>query len=241
MTQAAAICGPDEANSVIMARQGPGELLARLKLDSNPPLYYLILHAWMGAFGASETAVRGLSIVGSVALVASVFLIGRRLFGTETAAIAALLLAVSPIQVFYSQQARMYTLLSVAALLSSYFLWRAIADGRPRFVVACGPEHAYRAVFAQLRPVSAAGPRSRVAMVRRVTEEPPGHGCYAVPPSPWATSRGCRCFWPSSATRPNTVGTSRFGTSSGRAALCFKRSIRSPRAGNSRFTSPSAD
>ena len=128
----------DEANSVIIARQAPGDLLARLKLDSSPPLYYFILHAWMNVFGESEPALRALSIVGGVALVGCVFLIGRRLFGTEAGACAALLLALSPIQVFYSRQTRMYTLLPLAALLSAYFLWQAISNGRRRYVFACG-------------------------------------------------------------------------------------------------------
>ena len=128
----------DEANGVLIAQQPLPELLARLKLDSSPPLYYLILHGWMMVFGDSEAALRAPSVLAGVVMVACVFLIGRRLFSLEVGALAATLVAVSPIQIFFSQQARMYALLPLLALLSTYWLWRAISDGRRVFVVAYG-------------------------------------------------------------------------------------------------------
>ena len=128
----------DEANGVLMAQQSLPELFTRLKLDSSPPLYYIILHGWMKVFGDSEAALRAVSILGGIAMVACVFVVGRRLFSLETGMIAAILVATSPIQIFYSQQARMYSLLPVLALLSFYWLWRAIVDNRRRFVVAYG-------------------------------------------------------------------------------------------------------
>jgi hypothetical protein len=53
----------DEANGILMARSGLRGLLEHLKLDSSPPLYYLLLGAWMRLFGDSEAAVRSLSVV----------------------------------------------------------------------------------------------------------------------------------------------------------------------------------
>ncbi len=128
----------DEANGALMSQESLPELFARLKLDSSPPLYYLILNVWMRIAGDGESALRLVSVVAGLALVAGVFIVGRRLFSLETGAIAAALVATSPIQVLYSQQARMYALLSVLALLSVYWLWRAIADNKRRFVVGYG-------------------------------------------------------------------------------------------------------
>ena len=128
----------DEANGVIMSQGTLPELFAPLKLDSSPPLYYIILHGWMKVFGDSELALRGLSILCGVAAVGTVFVIGRRLYSLETGALAAVLVATSPIQIFFSQQGRMYALLALVALLSSYWLWRAVSDGSRRFVVAYG-------------------------------------------------------------------------------------------------------
>jgi mannosyltransferase len=128
----------DEANGVLMAQESLRGLLARLELDSSPPLYYVILHGWMQLSGDGEAAVRWVSVLAGLVLVAGVFMVGRRWFSLETGTIAAVLVATSPIQVFYSQQARMYALLPVLALLSFYWLWRAITENRRCFVVAYG-------------------------------------------------------------------------------------------------------
>lgn len=125
----------DEANGVLISQESLPGLLARLKLDSSPPLYYLVLKGWMGIAGDAEVAVRLVSVVAGLALVAGIFIAGRRLFSLETGAFAAVLAAASPIQVFYSQQARMYALLSLLALLSFYWLWQAVARNRRRYVV----------------------------------------------------------------------------------------------------------
>ena len=128
----------DEANGVLIAQQPPAELIAGLRLDSNPPLYYLLLKAWMAVCGDSEAAVRGLSAVCGLALVGAVALIGRRMASAEVGLLAAALLACSPIQIVYSQQARMYVLLALLALLATYWLWRAITTRPARFVAAYG-------------------------------------------------------------------------------------------------------
>ena len=125
----------DEANGVIIAQQSLPDLIGRLRLDSSPPLYYFILRAWMHVCGNGEAAVRALSVIAGISVVGVVFLVGRRLFSRQVAWFAAVLIAVSPVQVYYSQQARMYSLLPLAALLSAYWLWRAVSDGR-RYSVA---------------------------------------------------------------------------------------------------------
>jgi mannosyltransferase len=126
----------DEGNGILMAQSGYQGLLEHLKLDSSPPLYYLLLGGWMRLFGDSEAAVRSLSVIAGVLTVGAVLAIGWRLFSAETGLLAALLAAVAPTHVFYSQQARMYSLLALLGLLSSYYLWRAIEDRRARFYVA---------------------------------------------------------------------------------------------------------
>ena len=125
----------DEANGVLIAMKSLPVLIDRLKLDSSPPLYYFVLKVWMLAFGESEAAIRSLSLLGGVALTLSVLVLGRRWFSLEIGVIAALLIATAPIQIFYSQQARMYAWLPVAALWSFHWLGRAIREGHARFLV----------------------------------------------------------------------------------------------------------
>ncbi len=111
----------DEALSLGIARRPVPELLDALRRDGSPPVYYLLLHAWIAVFGSSDTAVRALSTVLSVAALPLVRLAGRRLGGPATGRAALLLLAVSPFAVRYATETRMYALLqllSVAGLLA---------------------------------------------------------------------------------------------------------------------------
>jgi mannosyltransferase len=113
----------DEGNSVALAQAGLAEIAARTALDIHPPLYYWLLHFWMRLFGQSEVAVRSLSAVVAVLLVAVIYKVGTRLFDRRAGLIAALIAAVSPFQVYYAQEARMYALL---ALLGALTVWATV-------------------------------------------------------------------------------------------------------------------
>jgi hypothetical protein len=56
----------DEAISVGIASHAPAAIPGVLRLDGSPPLYYLLLHAWMGVAGRSEPAVHMLSLLVAV-------------------------------------------------------------------------------------------------------------------------------------------------------------------------------
>ena len=86
------------------------------KTESTPYLYYAVAWVWTRAFGQGEYGVRSLSAVAGVATVPIVYWAAQRIAGRRAAAIAALLIAVSPLMVWFSQEARSYAL---AALLSS--------------------------------------------------------------------------------------------------------------------------
>lgn len=126
----------DEGNSVVLARTGLAEIAARTAQDIHPPLYYWMLHGWMRAFGETEAAVRALSACAGLLLVAVVVRLGRRLFGRRAAWVGGLAAAVSPFQIYYAQETRMYALL---ALLGGLTVWAAAemlrvgpAGDRPR-------------------------------------------------------------------------------------------------------------
>jgi len=94
--------------------------------DNNPPLYYILLHYWMGLFGDSEAAIRSLSAVFSVLSIFAIYKLGELIFDRETAIISALLLALSPYHIWYAQEARTYSLLALLTLLSMYFFLRSL-------------------------------------------------------------------------------------------------------------------
>ena len=110
----------DEGNSVSLSGRSLDHITAGAAHDIPPPLYYYLLHFWMRVFGNSEFAVRALSALLGIALVHLTYLLGRHLSDHWLGLVAAFLSAVSPFQVYYSQEARMYILLAALSALSVY-------------------------------------------------------------------------------------------------------------------------
>jgi mannosyltransferase len=127
----------DEAASLYFARQPlPDLIYLTMTRDTPPPLYYLALHGWLRLFGDSVAALRGLSALASVLCLPLLYALARALTDRATALVATALLAVSPFQVWYAQETRMYALLALAGLASTLALVRLIqAPGRGRWLV----------------------------------------------------------------------------------------------------------
>jgi uncharacterized membrane protein len=102
-----------------------------------PPLYAVLLNRWMHVFGTQDFAVRAMSALLSTISVAGTFLIARGLFGLPAAICAASLHAISPFDIYYAQEARMYSLAVLSAIISGGTLsWLLFAQGRLRPVIA---------------------------------------------------------------------------------------------------------
>jgi uncharacterized membrane protein len=95
--------------------------------DTHPPLYYLIIHVTRQLFGLSDFAFRYPSVLFGVLLIPLIYQLGRRMGTVALGLLVALLAAVNPLQVYYSQEARMYTLLVLLVTGMSYVLWRALS------------------------------------------------------------------------------------------------------------------
>ena len=96
------------------------------------PQDHLLLHLWMTLFGTSLFALRFLSLIFGVFAILMIYLLGRRLFNEEVGLISALILAISPLNIEYSQEARMYSLVVFLALLSMYFFVLLLEPGSLR-------------------------------------------------------------------------------------------------------------
>lgn len=94
--------------------------MAALKADVHPPLYFLILHSWIRLFGTGEYAVRSLSGLFYILSVLALFGIGRKLYGTKTGLLCAAIYLSSPLAILSAQFARMYSLLSLLSILSTW-------------------------------------------------------------------------------------------------------------------------
>lgn len=130
----------DEGISLYLAGQGLNALVFAkdFSLDLHPPLYHILLAAWTAVVGPDVFSARALSALLGAANVPLLWLLVRRLAGETAAVVAAGLLAVSPLHVFYSQEARMYSLVPLLATLSLLaFVWLLAArDRRARLTAA---------------------------------------------------------------------------------------------------------
>lgn len=116
----------DEGNSAFMTGRSFVQILDAAAGDIHPPLYYLTLRGWSALAGTSEFALRFPSVAFGLMLVAVLYALGARLFSSRVGVLASFLGALSPPLAYYSQEARMYSLVALAAALSLYWFWRLL-------------------------------------------------------------------------------------------------------------------
>jgi len=110
-----------------------GDMLHSVKeSESNPPLYYVLAWAWAKLFGTGEVGLRSLSALFGAATVPVGYLIGRQLASRRAGLVLAALIAVNPMLIWYSQEARSYALLVFFGALSMLFFARALNTARGR-------------------------------------------------------------------------------------------------------------
>jgi hypothetical protein len=114
----------------------PGDVLVAVQDNEGAPhLYYLLAWAWTGVLGAGDAALRSLSAIAG-ALVAPVAYLTVRQVGLRTEAlIAGALAAASPLLIWYSQEARVYSLFALLTAVALLFFVRVLVDFDKRALV----------------------------------------------------------------------------------------------------------
>jgi len=111
--------------------------------SQHPPLYFALTRLWMQVFGSpirwffgsQVTVLRSLPMLLSLLAIPAAFALAWELFHSKTAALfAAMLVALSPLDVLFAQTARQYSLLTVLVLVSQWLLLRAmrLSQTRPK-------------------------------------------------------------------------------------------------------------
>src|SRR5262245_7217231 len=111
----------DEAVTVRLLHMDlTGMLGAIPNKESTPPLYFVLAWLWTRPFGTGEVGLRSLSALLGTAAIPVFYAAARELCSRRAALIVAALAAFNPLLVWYSQEARSYSLL---VLLSALSLW----------------------------------------------------------------------------------------------------------------------
>jgi 4-amino-4-deoxy-L-arabinose transferase-like glycosyltransferase len=92
-------------------------------------LYPLLVH-FLLPLGKTETMARLPAALFGLFSVLAIFLLAKQIFGKKEGLIAALFSSISTYLIFFSQQARGYTGLLLFSVLSLYFFWRALNEGK---------------------------------------------------------------------------------------------------------------
>ncbi len=92
--------------------------------ESTPWLYYVLAWGWSKAFGLGEFGLRSLSAVFGTVTIPVAYLIGRELAGRRAGLMTMAFAVVNPMLIWYSQEARAYSLLVLFCSLSLLFFLR---------------------------------------------------------------------------------------------------------------------
>ncbi len=127
--------GDELSTYYTVAGHGLGSTLANVRSDVEltPPLYYIL--TWLFArLGDTPEALRAVSMLAGVATIPLTYQLGARTVGVRAALFAAALTALSPLLIFYSTEARAYSLMMVLALLTTLALLRALDGHRSGWI-----------------------------------------------------------------------------------------------------------
>lgn len=108
----------DEGNTARLVERPVSLIIEGAAGDIHPPGYYLILHGWRLVAGQSEFALRAYSALCGLMTVAVAIALGRRAGGGRAGLIGGLFVAIHPLAIYYSQEARMYAQLGLVTALT---------------------------------------------------------------------------------------------------------------------------
>jgi mannosyltransferase len=130
----------DEIFTVARVTSGsfPDMLYRVQESESTPPLYYLFAWAWSKFFGSGEVGARSLSALFGAATIPVAFLTAREAMNDRAGLFAAAFVALNPMLIWYSQEARSYSVLVFFGTLSLFFFLRSLHSARRRELVLWG-------------------------------------------------------------------------------------------------------
>lgn len=118
----------DEAQSIWVSTKSVSQILQLDAQDVLVPLYELLLHVWMQIFGSSVLAARSFSFIFFLATLPALYSLAKETNNKRVAMITITLFSLSPFIMWYSSEARMYTLFAFVTTLNQLFFVRFISS-----------------------------------------------------------------------------------------------------------------
>lgn len=89
--------------------------------DLHAPVFFVVLHFWIKLFGNADWSLWMLPVLLSTACVPAGYVVAKKLFGTKTASIFGIFIAFSGFQIYYAQELKFYSMISLLSIVSVYF------------------------------------------------------------------------------------------------------------------------
>ncbi|MEZ4677874.1 MAG: glycosyltransferase family 39 protein [Caldilineaceae bacterium] len=119
----------DEGISLIRSKRTFSLMLETMPVEQMPG-YFVLLHGWLPLVGEEDYAVRFLSLLPSVLVIALTYRLASALGSRRSGILAAILVATNPFQIWYAQEARGYSWLLGVGLLSTWLFWCLVTARR---------------------------------------------------------------------------------------------------------------
>ena len=112
-------------------------LFSTMRFDTSPPLYSILMFIWIRLFGDSEISIRIPPLIFGFLSIFLTYSIASRFTDKKNGILAAFLMCLSPVHIWYSQEARPYSAVLfflLLSLLSFYKLKEAEMNARWYFI-----------------------------------------------------------------------------------------------------------
>src|SRR3954468_22182949 len=124
----------DEGLSIGIAKHSFWNIPSGRRQDGSPPLYYMLLHIWIGLFGTKEVATHALSLIFATLTIPVGLWAGWSLLGRWAGIVTGVLCAANPFLTTYAQETRQYSLVVLLSLLATTFFLFAFVQRRRKFL-----------------------------------------------------------------------------------------------------------
>jgi uncharacterized membrane protein len=128
----------DEAFTGVAVKENFHNMIIMIINDVHPPLYYMSLKLFSSFFNYSVYGIRLFSAIFGVLTVWALYMLAKEVFDVRVARLAALLAAISPFAIQYSQEARMYAMLSFFILIAATFFAKALRTNKMKYFLWWG-------------------------------------------------------------------------------------------------------
>ncbi|MFA5926143.1 MAG: glycosyltransferase family 39 protein [Parcubacteria group bacterium] len=116
----------DESDSANLLKEGYLQLFSKSINTANNPAYVYLLKSWSAIFGNSEIGLRSFSLVCALLSIAAIYFLAKKIFDRKSGLWAAFILSGNFFSVFYSVEARQYSLAILASICSAYFFSKLV-------------------------------------------------------------------------------------------------------------------